>query len=109
MSRFDDFVDAVTSQVPALARDTLGAMPQEAVDDARAFLSFAEDSLRTWTGQLESGELEPGDFRDLASDLPQLAQLAALSRIGIAEAALQRFRDGLIDLVINAAIGAFVP
>ncbi|MEI9928666.1 MAG: hypothetical protein WDN44_14440 [Sphingomonas sp.] len=49
------------------------------------------------------------EFADLADDLLDLGKLVALSDLGIAKAALQHFRDGLINLLVNTAKTAFLP
>jgi hypothetical protein len=109
MARFDDFLNGVIDGVPALAKETLGNVPAEALNDAREFLTYATDNLREWTEQLASGGLAADEFADLANDLLDLGKLAALSRLGIAKTALQRFRDGLVELITSAATKAFVP
>ena len=109
MASFDDFLNAVLDGAVDLAKQTIGDFPADARSDASRFLTYTEASLREWTLELANGELTPREFADLADDLVDLAKLVALSRLGIAKTALQRFRDGLIELVINTAIKMFVP
>jgi len=41
--------------------------------------------------------------------LKDLTEMHALTEAGVAEASVQRFRDKLINLVINAAFKNFIP
>jgi hypothetical protein len=109
MSKFDDFREAVLGGVVDLAHETLGDAPQQAVDDAHAFLAFAQEQLKQMTSELESGDLSPDEFTELARDLEHLARLVALTGLGILKTKLERFRSGLIDLVVNNARAIFLP
>jgi hypothetical protein len=109
MSKFDDFLEAVLGGAADLARETLGDAPQEALDDTRDFLVFVRKQLSEMTGELESGELSLDEFGELARDLEHLARLVALSNLGILKTKLERFRSGLIDLVVNSARTIFLP
>lgn len=109
MSKFEDFMNGVLGGVGDLATDTLGDIPSGAMSDAKAFLAFSADSLETWTDALAKGELSAAEFQDLADDLPDLTALVALSELGIAKTKLQRFRDGLVDLIVSSATKVFSP
>jgi hypothetical protein len=109
MSKFDDFLDLVMSGVADLARDTLGDVPEAATGDASDFLDFARSQLEEMTADLEAGELTPDEFVELAQNLKDLAKLVALSRLGIVKTSLERFRAGLIDLVVTSARTIFLP
>jgi len=109
MSKFDDFLDMVLQGVGDLASETLGDVPQQALADTRDFLDFAQGQLREMTGELEGGDLSFDEFTELARDLEHLATLVALSSLGILKTKLERFRSGLIDLVVNSAKTVFLP
>lgn len=109
MSKFDDFLEAVLGGTADLARETLGDAPRQALDDTRDFLAFARKQLRGMTKELESGDLSLDEFAELARDLEHLARLVALTSLGILKTRLERFRSGLIDLVVNSARTIFLP
>jgi hypothetical protein len=48
------------------------------------------------------------EFQDLVKGEKDLAKLHALTEAGIATARLERFRSGLITLVIDSAFGRFL-
>ncbi|AQR72490.1 hypothetical protein [Sphingomonas sp. LM7] len=109
MSKFEAFLEAVLTGAADLARETLGDVPQQALDDTSEFLDFAKGELKGMTRELESGELSLDEFAELARDLEHLAKLVALGDLGILKTKLERFRAGLIDLVVNSARTIFLP
>ena len=109
MSDFSDFESAIISGAKGLAQGTLTGFVTEAENDAKSFLTQAAADLQQWTSQLQAGQLTQDDFTDLVNGDKDLARLDALTQAGIALAEVQRFRDALINLVINAAFTAFLP
>ncbi|MBB4083682.1 hypothetical protein [Brevundimonas lenta] len=109
MSDFDTFIDAVTAGATTLAKDMLRQGLQEAQEDARTFLKRTEADLRKWTEALALNKLTPREFADLVDGRASLATLAALTQLGVARTRLERFRVGLIELVIDSAFDTFVP
>lgn len=103
MSRFDEFVNGVLEGAKQLARDMLQKGIEEARQDAESFLQRTDEKMRRWTGLLARGELKRDEFEFLVRSQTDLAELAALNRMGIEAARLQAFRNKLIDLVINKA------
>jgi hypothetical protein len=108
MSKFDDFKGAVLDGAEDLARQLFQDSVVAARDDVSDFLAAAQDDLVRWTKQLREGKLTRKQFGSLVRGQKDLATLAALTQAGRAAASLQRFRDGLIDLVVNKAFSTFL-
>ncbi len=108
MSQLDDFVQAVLKGAGDLAVQTLNGFRDDAVSDAKDFLEETKDDLAAWGAALARGELSREEFADLVQGRLDLAKLAALTAAGVAEARLQQFRDGLIKVVTDAAVAAFL-
>ncbi len=106
--KFDAFIDAVLEGAKVLAKDSLHGYQSQAAKDAKAFLKKAEADLKRWTKLLASGELTEQDFRDLVQAKEALAEIHALTQAGIALAELERFRSGLIELVVDKAFEVFL-
>jgi hypothetical protein len=107
MGTFGDFEKAVLSGAKEFAVGSLKDLTKLAEDDAQAFLKSSAQKLQRWTTMLASQQITKAEFAALVESQKALAQLDALTHAGIAAAALQRFRDGLIELVINAAFKTF--
>ncbi|MEJ0046830.1 MAG: hypothetical protein WDN04_12490 [Rhodospirillales bacterium] len=109
MSQWDDFLSKVEAGIATVAKNAFAGYVNEAKSDAEAFLAAAKADLQTWTVQLAAGTIDRGDLTDYLKADATLAQMAALTAAGIAEADLQRFRDTLIDTVVSAAVATFKP
>jgi hypothetical protein len=108
MSNFDDYVQAVEGGVKELAKKTLKGFKDEALSDAKEFLQSSQDDLQRWTKLLARGELSQDDFEWLVVGRKDVAELHALKQSGLAMIRLDRFRNALLDLVIDTAFDVFL-
>ena len=108
MSKFDDFIEAVEEGVKELAKKTLKGFKDEATSDVKAFLEASQDDLKRWTKLLADGELSQDDFEWLVLGRKDVAELYALKQAGLAQIRLDRFKNALVDLVIDTALDIFV-
>ena|ERR1700730_6795185 len=108
MSDFDAFLEAVKNGVTNLAKQTL----KDGVDDAKADLNDfeikAKEDWKRWTVALANGQMSQSDFEGLLKGQAALAQMEALTAAGIAAARIQRFRDAVINIVIDSAFKVFL-
>ena len=109
MSKFDEFRDAVITGAEALAKRSLKDLVNEATADSKAFLEKSADDMQRWAGLLAAKQLTKQDFTDLVQAKKAVAEMHALTRAGLALSAIERFRTGLINLVIDTAFKIFVP
>ena len=108
MSKFDVFVGGVLDGTRSLAKDLVDDLQQQSRADAQAFLDKTQADLQRWTGLLANGQLSEMDFSDLVHAKKALAEIHALTQAGIAATKLERFRSGLVDLVIDTAFKVFL-
>lgn len=109
MPGFDDFLTKVRRKLTDLAKKNLAEHRDEAVADGKAFLEETRLDLERWTGLLADGKLSRDDFEWLVAGKKDLAELALLKQKGLARVRIDRFRNGLIDIVIDTAVSTFVP
>jgi len=109
MSDFSRFANLVKDGAAKLAIGELKDFAEQAKADAVDFLRESEEKLRRWTGQLASKQLTAEEFEILVRSQEDLAKMAALAKAGAALAAIQRVRDGLINLVVSSATKVFLP
>lgn len=107
-SKFNGFVSDVAKGGKALGKDLFKELQTQATKDTKAFLAASKVNLRKWTKQLADGDLSKAEFQDLVRGEKDLAKLHALTEAGIAATKLERFRSGLITLVIDSAFGRFL-
>jgi len=109
MSQFDDFFDGVKAGVTPLLSEFAGGLKQDALEDVRSFLEQQAQNLRDWTAALARGEMTELEFKMLVKGSKSLLELRALRIAGVQLARLQRLRDAVINLVVDKAIGTFLP
>lgn len=108
MSNSDEFNDAIEDGVKELSKRILKGFKEEALADAKAFLDASKEDLHRWTKLLSEGKLSEDDFEWLVLGRKDVVELHALKQSGLALVRLDRFRNALIDLVIDTAIDVFL-
>lgn len=108
MSQFNDFTESVKEGAKELAREVFGDFEHEAKEDVEAFLERSKEDLQRWTKLLAHGELSQQEFRDLVEAKKSLAEIHLLTQQGVALTKLERFKNGLTDLVVDSAFDAFL-
>ena len=109
MSMFDDFIDSVWSQAQDAARDLVHGAVDAARSDASTLLQVTRTRLQEWTEDLAHGRMSQDDFAMLSRAQMSEVEMAALTRAGVLAADAKRFRDRLIDIVIDTAFATFLP
>jgi hypothetical protein len=89
-----------------LAETTFTTYKTQAISDGKAFLAAAKTDLTTYTEQLETGQITLEEFKDLMQDEGDLAKMDALKEAGLAHAAFDGFINGVIGIIITAALSA---
>lgn len=100
---WDDFAQTVRLGLKDLAQNSLGGALDQAEADAAAFLAAAKPKLARWADALAQGAITAEEFDFLVKSQRDLARLHALTALGLAVTRLERFRTGLISLVVNSA------
>jgi hypothetical protein len=108
MSAFEDFIDVIKSGVKDLAKSTLKDFVDRAEEDFESFVESAKEDWKRWTTMLANGQLSMLEFEGLVRGQKDLAVMHALTEAGIAATRIQRFRDGVIALVIDTAFKTFL-
>jgi hypothetical protein len=108
VSKFDDYIQAIREGVKVLTKDTFGDFLKEADVDAKAYLEKIKVKLNEWTIELAENKISQDDFKDLVEAQKDLAAIHALTQAGAALVKCERFRSGLIELVINKAFEVFL-
>jgi hypothetical protein len=107
-NKFDDFINAVLEGSKDLAKHIFNGFEDQAKEDAKAFIKKAEIDLKRWIKLLVDKKITEQDFGDLVQAKKALAEIHALTQAGIALTKLERFRNDLINLVIDKAFEIFL-
>jgi hypothetical protein len=108
MTSFDDFTQALINGTRVLAKQLLHEF-EDAVADTKEFLEKRGKDLRRWTQLLARKQLTQQEFVDLLEAQKDLFELHLLRQRVVLLAKLERFRKGLLDLVVNTAFNVFLP
>jgi hypothetical protein len=108
VATFNDFWKELTSQLGTFASKNWQSYKKDAESDATAFATSMKDDLQTWTSELAQGTLTSDDFKFLVQGKKDLAALVALKQAGLAEAALDQFVNGVLNVIVSAATKVFL-
>jgi hypothetical protein len=106
MPDIDKILKSAEQGIIHLAETTFANYKNQAISDGKAFLDAAKADLQKYTQQLAAREITPDEFRDLMQDEGDLAKMDALKEAGLAAAALDGFVNGIIGIMITAAMSA---
>lgn len=106
MFDFNTFISSLEDGIKKLASETLGGYKDVAISDSKEFLEKTKADLKKWTEELARGELSQDDFKFLVAGKKDLAELHGLKQAGLTLVKIESFKNGVIDIVVNAAFNA---
>ena len=107
MASFNDFWAKLGVELVEFAMYDWRGYRDAAISDGNDFLEKTQDDIRRWCKMLEEGTLSQEGLAVLLAGKKDLAELALLRRSGLSGAALDRFMNGLIDIVDSTACNFF--
>ena len=100
---WDNFLTNIDDGLPDLAKNTVGGFLPQAKADVAAFLEVSTKKLHRWGDLLAERKITVKEFEFLLGSQRDLATLHALTASGVALTRIERFRTGLISLVLKSA------
>ena len=108
MPNFNEFWSELQKEIVEFADYSWKTYKASAIKDGKAFLLKSKDDLRRWTDLLAEGSLTKDDFEWLVAGKKDVAELVALKQKGLAQVALDRFTNGVIDTIVSTAFKMFL-
>ncbi|MCU0608061.1 MAG: hypothetical protein MUF78_11765 [Candidatus Edwardsbacteria bacterium] len=105
---FEALLREIEREVAAAAREALGSHARAAVRDSREFLLRIRADLERWTRMVADGRMSEQDFRSLVEGSKGVAEMHVLKRRGAAQAAIGKFQDRVIAIIIGRVL-ALIP
>ena len=109
MSNFEDFKKDVITGAEELAKTTLTGFVANAKSDTQQFLQNQAQNVLAWIDDLRNEAIDANQYRSLLRGQIAIGKMHALTEAGVTAATYQRFRDGLIDIVVKATTKYFFP
>jgi len=103
---FDSFLKTVEDQTKALAQQQFKQYTQQVLADINGSMQDGRDDFERWMGELARGEINKEDFESLVRGEISLEKMEALKQAGLAEVRIQSLVNGVVDIVVNAALAA---
>jgi len=99
-------VDTIKTGIIGLAKNSLKEYLPQAQADAQSIADAIKSNVQVWTGQLTSGEISPDDLTFLIKGKEEYLKIAALTQAGIAKVELDKFKAGVINLIVSTLTSA---
>lgn len=98
---FEQYFKDLESGITGVAKETVSDFVDQGKQDGQNVLNLMKSDLERWTIEVTNGEMSVADFSFLMKAQKDLDQMDALKEAGIAAIDLDRFKNGLISLVVN--------
>jgi hypothetical protein len=99
-------VRSVEDQSKALAEKLFKQYTHQAVSDVKDFLERSKNDLKRWVEELARGDMDKDEFQSLVKGQADLAEMRALKQAGLAAVQIDTFTNGVLDIVVSAALAA---
>ena len=103
MKTFMEFWIQLLANVESFAADKWNELKDDAVEDSKKFLAEVKDDVQRWISLLAEGKLTSDDLLWLIKGKREVAQLLFLKEKGLAQPDLDKFFEGLIEIIISTA------
>lgn len=102
---FDQIYELLKKNVASVAKDTVTDYETEAKKDGQQALENMKENLGHWAQEVENGAMTAEDLRFLLNSEAGLDEMIALKEAGLAAVQVDKFKDGLINMVIGTVTG----
>lgn len=103
---FDQIYRLLKKNVALVAENTVHDYVSEAKKDGQQVLENMKDNLQHWTQEVENGAMTAEDLRFLLNSEAGLDEMIALKEAGLAAVHADKFKDGLINMIIGTVTSA---
>jgi hypothetical protein len=93
-------------EISNLAKTSVKNYVTQAQSDGQTILASMKDDLVEWTNQVANGTLKASDIPDLIAGDSDNIKMAALTQAGLAEIESDKFKQSVLNLIINTITSA---
>ena len=106
MADFNKVFQNIKDQVGAEAETDLKQFSDQGKQDAQAFLDQSRDRLEKWMQLLADKQIDEAEFGWLVESQKAAAQMEALRKASAGSMQIEKFRDSVFQIMVNAAVTA---
>ena len=103
---FDMIYGLLKNNLASVAKDTVHDYVTAAKKDGQQALENMKENLQHWTQEVENGAMTTEDLRFLLNSEAGLDEMIALKEAGLAAIQVDKFKDGLINMIIGIVTSA---
>src|SRR5436190_12706259 len=100
----DTALKTTLEQSTDLAKTLFKKYADQATKDTKDFLERSRKGVERAGLLLAEGRIDADDFEDLLFGKKDLAEMHALKQAGLASAAIDTFTNGVLQILVNAAL-----
>ena len=101
-TNFQELFESLKTGIAGLAATSVTGFVNEATADGRNILEAMKGELERWTKAVVNGDLTADDMAFLVAGRVELNEMHGLERLGVAKIELEKFRNGIVDLIVGA-------
>lgn len=96
--------DILNSDITKLAKEMFSEFASDAIKDATTFLEKTETDVKRWSEAVASGDMSKEDFESLLKGRQDLAKMELLTKKGIAQIEIDKFRRTLFRIIVDKVL-----
>ncbi len=105
-TNISQLVQDLQSGVESLAKTSLQDYVNEAKTDGNNVINTIKIDLEEWAKELAAGSLTGEDVAYLIKEEEAFDEMTTLKQAGLAEVRIDKFKNDLIDMIVNTVFGA---
>ncbi|PYJ78858.1 MAG: hypothetical protein DME69_07065 [Verrucomicrobia bacterium] len=104
MSKID--FNQIEKDVATLATNLFEEFAKQGIKDGKAFLTETQDDLVSLAQDRAAGAITELEYQNGLREVRVLAKMEAIKQAGLAQVTIDKFTNGIIDIVTKAALAA---
>jgi hypothetical protein len=106
---FEETFTEISSGAINLFHEHFKNSTKDALNDIRSFIEESKTKLEKWVAELTKGEIDESLFKQFVTSRQALLQMKLLTHKGMTQIKVDRFQNGLKDLIVNKLLEKFLP
>ena len=102
---FDQIFQNLEKGVESVAKDSVKNYVSQAKTDGKMVLNSLKTDLQRWAVEVENGAMNKEDLEFLLQGEEALDELVTLKEAGLAAVQIDKFKNGLINMIIGTITG----